>query len=256
MRLLTRLTELEPVEQRFDARVLVMLTFCLILVTRSVSEPSILLGLQLALLGAAWLFRIGVFRLLTRSALVLPFTLAALPLLFTVQGSHFFAVAGFTASWEGLGRWLLVVAHCYLCYQVLLLAVMLAGPFGFIQGMAGLGFPAKLISILRLALRYLDVLLDEARRMRRARALRGGRDRRSVWARASTTGAMIGTLFLRSLDRASRLQLARSCRGGPLQQTGPALSVGQRIKLASFVLVTSAILVFQSLYGKVTVAGG
>jgi cobalt/nickel transport system permease protein len=224
-----------------DTRVVVVLSLCLIFVTRSVTDPETLAGLGAFLYTCALFAGVNLFWLFARNVLVLPFTLAALPLVFTVRGATWFTVAGFSASREGTVKWLIVVAHCWMCYQILLMAIAKVGPFGFIDGLAGLGLPRKLVEILRLALRYLELLLDEASRLRRARALRGGNDRRSVIQRSLTTGGMVGTLFLRSLDRASRVQLARACRGGPLTEQVLPLSISQvsQIVLILFATVIS-----------------
>jgi cobalt/nickel transport system permease protein len=60
-------------------------------------------------------------------------------------------------------------------------------------------------------LRYLDVLADEARRMRIARISRGD-DPRFLWqVRGFATG--VGALFLRAFERGERVYLAMVSRG-------------------------------------------
>ena len=244
MRLLTRLSEQHSLRLAPDNRVVVVLALSLILITRSLSSFSQLAALQAVLLLGMASIGVRVIWLVSRSLLVFPFTLAALPLIFTVPGETIFHLGCFTASQQGLARWLVVVIHCWLCYQALLACVMIAGPFGFIDGLAGLGLPKRLVSILRLALRYLDILLDEATRMRRARSLRGGPDKRPLLQRASTTGAMIGTLFLRSLDRADRVQTARACRGGPLAFQAEKLILGAKVQIAVIAVITGLVLFY------------
>ena len=244
MRLLTRLSEQHNIRFSPDNRVVVVLALCLILITRSLSNFSHLAVLQAVVLLGMALVGVRVVWLVSRSLLVFPFTLAAAPLLFTIPGDELMNLGGLTASQQGLERWILVVVHCWLCYQALLACVMIAGPFGFIDGLAGLGLPKRLVSILRLALRYLDILLDEATRMRRARSLRGGADKRSLLQRASTTGAMIGTLFLRSLDRADRVQTARACRGGPVPYKAEKLALGAKLQMATMIAVTGLVLFY------------
>ena len=244
MRLLTRLSEQHKIRLSLDNRVVVVLALCLILMTRSLSTYSHLAVLQAGMLLGMALVGVRTIWLVSRSLLVFPFTLAAIPLLFTVPGETLFQLGSLTASQQGFARWLVVVVHCWLCYQALLACVMIAGPFGFIDGLAGLGLPKRLVSILRLALRYLDILLDEATRMRRARSLRGGADKRSLLQRASTTGAMIGTLFLRSLDRANRVQTARACRGGPVAYQSEKLALGAKLQMAILIAVTGLVLFY------------
>ena len=71
--------------------------------------------------------------------------------------------------------------------------------------------PAILVSILALMYRYLFVLVDEAQRMRRARASRTFRPGR--WWRWHALATVIGQLFVRSTERAERIYAAMIARG-------------------------------------------
>lgn len=71
--------------------------------------------------------------------------------------------------------------------------------------------PALLVSTLALMHRYLQVLVDESERMRRARASRTLRKGRvHAW---SLSAELIGRLFLRASERAERIYLAMCARG-------------------------------------------
>ena len=65
--------------------------------------------------------------------------------------------------------------------------------------------------------RYLAVLGDEAGRMNRARQARSasadGRAGGGIGWRARTTGAMVGSLFIRSYERSERVYAAMLARG-------------------------------------------
>jgi cobalt/nickel transport system permease protein len=65
--------------------------------------------------------------------------------------------------------------------------------------------------------RYLAVLTDEASRMLRARYARsggaGGRSGGSIRWRATVTGRMVGSLFLRAYERSERIYAAMQARG-------------------------------------------
>ncbi|MGC9360085.1 MAG: cobalt ECF transporter T component CbiQ [Anaerolineae bacterium] len=81
------------------------------------------------------------------------------------------------------------------------------------------GLPAELAQVLLLMYRYLDLLVDEAQRLIRARAARSVAEptaRRAggtiLW-RARITGTMIGTLFLRAYERSERVYQAMLARG-------------------------------------------
>ena len=73
-------------------------------------------------------------------------------------------------------------------------------------------FPQVLCETIALLARYSGLLVDEARRMRRARSgrtLRASRVR--VWL---ALGNSIGLLFVRTVSRAERVQVAMRSRGG------------------------------------------
>lgn len=232
-------------EVGLDPRLIVVATFCAIAVCKATTAAPVLLGFQLAIVLAAFAGGIRIRSLFTRSLLVLPFSLAALPLLFTVGGTHLFQLFGLQASVQGGERFLLIVSHCWLCYQVMLLGAATAGPFRFIQGLGRLGLPAKLVGILELALRYLDLLLDEAKRMRRAQRCRGDSTNLPVGERMRYAGQMLGTLFLRTLDRAERVQVAMKCRGlggVSLQSELPAMSAGGIVAAVLIVVSTAGYL--------------
>src|SRR5690349_22049286 len=80
-----------------------------------------------------------------------------------------------------------------------------------ILGLDRLHCPRVFTQIATFMLRYLDILADDARRMRIARLSRGY-DPRFLWqAKAFAVG--IGSLFLRSYERGERVYLAMVSRG-------------------------------------------
>lgn len=85
-------------------------------------------------------------------------------------------------------------------------------PFHDILGeLRRLRLPSVMLTTLALMYRYLPVLLEETRRMQRARASRTfSRHRRLAWHSVS---AIVGQLFVRSADRAERIYLAMCARG-------------------------------------------
>jgi cobalt/nickel transport system permease protein len=106
-----------------------------------------------------------------------------------------------------------------------------------LRGAERLGAPKTLVAIAGFALRYLQVLLDELRRMRLARAQRGD-DPRWLW-QARDTGRTIGALVVRTFERGERVHTAMLARGydgrmpaldlspaPTLPAWGPALAVG------------------------------
>jgi cobalt/nickel transport system permease protein len=138
-------------------------------------------------------------RPLLRALLVpLPFVLlAALPALFVAPGPEGLAIAA-----SVLLRFLLTAT------SALLLAAVWGLP-ALAWGMERLGAPAVLVTQLLVLWRYLFVLGEEAVRMDRARSMRAfGRRGREL----ALAGPFLGTLLLRSQDRAERIDRALRAR--------------------------------------------
>lgn len=196
-----------------DARALLLAALVLILGIKGLHRP-----LELAAAGGALLLVVAALGVpwrafLSRLLWVLPFCLAALPLLFTVPGPALFRWGWWTATEPGALRVLEVIAQCLLCFGVLLLATSLSGPYELVDALGRLGCPERLVAVLRLCLRYLDLLAEELRRLQRARHSRGCQEPGLLF-RARVTGQLAGTLFLRSLARAERVEVAMRSRGG------------------------------------------
>jgi cobalt/nickel transport system permease protein len=80
-----------------------------------------------------------------------------------------------------------------------------------LHGAERLHVPRTLIAIAGFALRYLQVVLDELRRMRLARVQRGD-DPRWLW-QARGTGPLVGALVVRTFERGERVHVAMLARG-------------------------------------------
>jgi cobalt/nickel transport system permease protein len=92
-------------------------------------------------------------------------------------------------------------------------AVMCATPFSLLlEAMRRLALPAALTLLLGFLYRYLFVLSDQAMRLRRARDFRGAA-LAPMSRRLAASGGMIGSLFVRTLDRSERVGLAMAARG-------------------------------------------
>ena len=209
-----------------DARLKFLLAVAFILtvsLTPVGAWPVYILLLAL-ILSVEILSALGVGYVLKRAVLVLPFVLAALPVVFTIQGTELFSLYlgtwTLTASLEGLARFTSVALKSWLSMQA---AIVLASSTSFpdlLQAMRAVGIPRLLVAMFGLMWRYLFVLVDEALRLMRARAARSGqseqrRTRRGgslVW-RARVTGGMAGNLFLRAFERSERIYVAMLSRG-------------------------------------------
>jgi cobalt/nickel transport system permease protein len=167
---------------------------------------------------------LGVGYVLKRSALAIPFVLAALPLIFTVPGTPLlsFTVGQWVihASYPGMVRFLSIAIKSWLSIQA---AIVLAASTSFpdlLVAMRAIHVPQLLVSIFGLMWRYMFVLVDEAGRLLRARSSRSGTSHLpdakpggSISWRARVTGGMAGSLFLRAFERSDRIYMAMVSRG-------------------------------------------
>ncbi len=211
---------------RLDPRVKLVLTVLFILTAALTPDRAWLtFGLLEALILAAILTsRVGLGLVQKRTALALPFLLAALTTVFARPGDidegQILSLPGtsWAVSEAGLWRFLSIAVRSYLSVQA---AVLLAATTQFpdlLWGMRALKVPRILVAVGGFLYRYLFVLADEARRMMQAREARSavlgsGRGGRSVAWRARVTGAMAGTLFLRAYERSERIWAAMVARG-------------------------------------------
>ena len=165
--------------------------------------------------------RLGVACVLRRSLVAVPFTLAALPIVFSTSGDALLVILVFSwrlaLSGAGLVRFSSILLKSWLSVQV---AVVLTGSTSFpllLQAMRSLRVPKVLVAIAGFTYRYIFVIADETMRLVRARSARSaaydGKGGRSVLWRASVTGNMAGSMFLRSLERSERIYAAMVSRG-------------------------------------------
>ncbi len=147
---------------------------------------------------------------LKRLAIEIPFVAFALLLPFISRGERI-DVLGLSVSREGLwGAWNILVkgtlgvAASIVVASTTTIAEML-------KGFERLHMPKAFTSIATFMVRYLDVIADEMKRMKVARASRGYSPR-WIW-QAKAIGASIGALFVRSYERGERVYLAMLSRG-------------------------------------------
>ena len=209
-----------------DPRIKLVLTLAFILVTAltPVGVWPVYILLFALVLSVEIVSELGVWRVLRRSSLALPFMLAALPLVFNTGTTPLFTIPlGFgelTVYAEGLDRFLSIAVRSWLSVQM---AIVLASTTPFpdlLVAMRGIRIPRLLVAIFGLMWRYLFVMADEAGRLLRAREARSGHSMQpglksggTIPWRARVTGGMAGSLFLRSLERGDRIHAAMSARG-------------------------------------------
>lgn len=193
------------------------------------------LGLMwLALVAVAVLSGIGALRPSRGAFVAAPFLLAALPLVFVREGDPLGRIGPLTVSGEGLEIFLTIAAKSWISVQAALLLTFTTPFHDLVDALRDLRVPRILVAIVSFMYRYLAVLTGEASRMLRARSARsaavpGLRTGGTLRWRAGVTGAMVGTLFIRSYERSERIYAAMQARGfeGTFQHLG-ARRIGRR----------------------------
>lgn len=204
----------------FDPRVKLISALLLIvgiLLTPDGAYPAYpLLWALVASLGAVG--QVGVGRLARGGAVALPFALAGLTLLFTTPGSPLLTLGSLSITDAGLIRFVAILLKTWLAAQVSALLIMTTSFTALLWSLQQLRVPAMLVQITAVLYRYLFTLQDEAARIRAARAARSARldghrsGGRVIW-RAQVAGSMVGSLFLRSMERSERVYAAMTARG-------------------------------------------
>jgi cobalt/nickel transport system permease protein len=237
-----------------DARVKLVLAVLFIVsaaLTPDGAWPAYVLLTALAL-GVTVASRLGVGFVYRRSAVALPFALAALTVIFSTPGRPLLTtrVLGLnvTLTDAGLIRFVSIVLKSWLSVQM---AVVLTASTHFpalLQAMRSLRVPKVLVAVFGFAYRYLFVIGDEALRMLRARAARSGtageRGGGSLLWRARVTGGMAGSLFLRSIERSERIydaMVARGYDGEVRSLRSPVLRSRDVLIALPFILVLAAV---------------
>ncbi|MBQ1042590.1 MULTISPECIES: cobalt ECF transporter T component CbiQ [unclassified Micromonospora] len=167
-------------------------------------------GYALLVAVVAALARVGPRWLLSRALIELPFVLFAFALPFLGAGERI-EVAGLALSVDGLHGAFNILAKGTLGVLASLLLAATTTTRDLLLGLDRLRCPQILTQIATFMLRYLEVLVGEARRMRVARVSRGD-DPRFLW-QLRGFAAGVGALFLRAFERGERVYLAMLSRG-------------------------------------------
>ncbi|HEU5152809.1 MAG TPA: cobalt ECF transporter T component CbiQ [Iamia sp.] len=120
-------------------------------------------------------------------------------------------VAGLALSQEGLWAGWNIAAKGTLGVLAAIVLSSSTPVAELLRGVERLRVPRVLVAIAGFMVRYLDVIVGEAERMRIARVARGD-DPRWLW-QARATAATGGTLFVRAYERGERVHLAMLARG-------------------------------------------
>jgi len=131
---------------------------------------------------------------------------------FTTPGETWFTLFGLAASKEGFLHALMILlkAHAVVLALLSLVGTISATTLG--HALAHLKVPDKLVHLMLFTVRYLEVIGQEYKRMRRAMQARAFvlRTDMHTWR---SIGYLIGMLLVHSLERSERIMDAMKCRG-------------------------------------------
>jgi cobalt/nickel transport system permease protein len=244
----------ESIVHRLDPRVKLVLTAGFIISAALVPEGGWSAYGALAVLAVlvAFISRLGIGFVQRRATVVLPFTLAAVAVVFSTPGCSVLTVSvlgqELNVTNSGLTRFASVLLKSWLSVQM---AVVLTASTRFpdvLRAMRDVGLPKVMVSVAGFAYRYIFVIGDEVLRMMRARTARSGSLEESgggsVFWRAQVTGGMAGSLFLRSIERSERVydaMVARGYNGEVRSLHPPALDLRDVLIALPFALLLVAI---------------
>ncbi|GAA2555723.1 cobalt ECF transporter T component CbiQ [Winogradskya consettensis] len=193
-----------------EVKILATLLFTVVVVATPREELWAFGGYAVLLAVVAGAAGVPMKWLAKRASIELPFVLLAVALPFAGHGERV-GWLGMSLSVDGLyGAWNIVAKGTLGVVASLLLAASTTMR-DLIVGLDRLRCPAVFTQIATFMLRYLDILADDARRMRIARLSRGY-DPRFLW-QVRAFAVSVGSLFLRAYERGERVYLAMVSRG-------------------------------------------
>ena len=248
-----------PIHQ-LDPRVKIILTFAFIITVALIPDgawPAFLLLLSMVL-SIEILSEVSILFVQKRAVIVFPFVLASLPLIFTIEGTNLISLTFgpwlLSITQPGIERFFSILIKSWLSVQAAIILTTCTSFPDLLIAMRAVKIPRQLVAIFSMMWRYLFILFDEALRLLRARYSRssasdaeGTKPGRSMIWRARITGAMAGSLFLRSIERSDRIYWAMASRGydGDVRAfPQPQVKSTNRLVLAVGLLILLLILTF------------
>lgn len=198
---------------RLDTRTRIVVAVALVLALANLRSWSllavaILLGLVLSRLAGVSARQTARRLLHVEGFLLILFV--ALPLLTPLP--PFVEVGPLSLSLPGLERAVTLVLRISAAALVVLPLISGLTPIRLGHALGRLGLPARLVQVFLFAIRYVELLRAEARRLHDAMRLRGFVPGTNVHTMRSY-GHFIGQLLVRAVERAERVNEAMRCRG-------------------------------------------
>jgi cobalt/nickel transport system permease protein len=193
-----------------QCKLLAIFAFALVVVATPRERFWAFAAYAVLLAGVAVAARVPVTHVVRRMVIELPFVLFAFLIPVIGLGERT-TVLGLSLSVPGLWAAWNILAKATLGVIASILLAATTEPRVILIGAQRLRLPSLLVQIAMFMLRYMDVIVDEMRRMRVARESRGfeARNFRHIPVIARSAGA----LFIRSYERGERVHLAMLSRG-------------------------------------------
>lgn len=211
-----------PVLHRWDPRLRLIGLAVLVLAFSLVNEASLLPLMLVLTLVILVLSKMGLGLLIKRlryPSLVILFLVLTLPF---ISGEHEILRIGFLSlTQDGLWAAVLITVRFFCILATAMAVLHTASLFTHVQAMQALGMPWVMADMALLAVRYLEVLGADLRRMQTAMNLRGVNPRRFRLDQLRTWAWLCGSLLLRSLQRADWVYRAMRLRGYGQIQNAP-----------------------------------
>jgi len=196
------------------AKLVAIIAYTAVLISFNRYCVSVLVPMAILPAVMLWIGRIPVWFAVRRVIILSPF------IVMLCLASPLYDRAGMPAAfgpWEFrvTGGWLTAadISLKFTLGILALTALVCTTPFAMLlEGMRRMHMPRLLAMQLGFLYRYLFVLIDEGMRIRRGRDFRGS-SRAPVSRRLLAVGSIVGSLFVRTLERSDRIHVAMCARG-------------------------------------------
>ena len=204
-----------------EAKLVGLVAFLVVVAVTPPSRPWSLVGQGLVAVGVAVAALATARDIVRRLVVDLPLVVLAVTMALAGDGPRI-DVVGISLSRAGLSVGLALLAKATIGVVATSAVAAATTVSETVAGLRRLRLPSWICDLVALTARQLQVVGDEIGRLRLAAAVRAGtRGRRGEW---SAVGRALGLLFVRSVERNDRLQLALAARGGTSLAGFPAVS--------------------------------
>lgn len=198
---------------RLHPKTRLVATLAILIFATILHNPVVLAISMVAALALVRLARLPWADLRHRLLHVEGFMVVLLVLLpFTVTGTPLFVLGPVVATGEGVTRALTVAMKVNICALTILALLGSLDPVHIGRAAEDLGAPSKFVKLFLFTIRYVSVFRAETNRLTEAMRARGFRPGSNLhtWR---AFGNLAGTLVVRSIERAQRVDEAMRCRG-------------------------------------------